>query len=505
MNRDADQSGDSGASLLIVLVIITTVALVMGVILGETGTSLKTSVALRDQVGAAYNGDGAAQVAVNTLRKSTFANDVSAKCFGSGATSSDTLSLPNFYPGTNGQQGSALSSAAVTCSAEAGTGAQGSPVPVSSANKPGNAVLTLSTTEVGQTYGQSNKDVTIHGGVISDSSINSDNAKLKITGNGVGANAVGPCSGSVTPACTHNPGVSDPNYPAPTTLPVKVPVGSMPACTNKNQVAEFVPGLYTTADTFNNCKASWLYFAPGLYYFDFTTGSHVWSVDTSVVGGALSAAKTNTAPAVPGACVNPITSVSAVGVEFAFGGDSQVTFDKGSNFEICATYSKTSIPTVAYGLKSDIGSGANTARGENGCIQAVGSGNCNLFNVRVPGDKPEFYFEGFVYAPRATADLSVNNTSAQHFNFGVVFRTLALATTGSADTTAIISLPDNSLGYGTASTIVDLSVYVCPGASTCSSSTGHLQLIARVLVNDPTGTPVSGAREIKVLSWSNIR
>src|SRR5205807_2675450 len=144
-----------------------------------------------------------------------------------------------------------------------------------------------------------------------------------------------------SPACVHNPPIPDPNYPAPTAAPIAVTVANLPACNNKNKIAEFVPGLYTSADTFNNCKASWFYFDPGQYYFDFTTGSHIWDVTNTVVGGTLTAPKTDTPPSVPKACVNPINTMSAVGVEFAFGGDSQVVFDKSSAFEICATYSST--------------------------------------------------------------------------------------------------------------------------------------------------------------------
>jgi Tfp pilus assembly protein PilX len=497
---------EAGGTLIFVLVILVFVGTIAPAVLGQTTANLRRTIVVRDQAGATYNADGAGQIAVNALRKSTFNNDSTSatypQCFGA----TGNLTLPNFYPAIYGQKGTAASSAYVTCAAEAGTGAAGGLVPVTSANKPGNAILTLSTTETGQTYGQSNKTINIRGSVQSDSTIDSSSASLTLTGTGSRANAVGACIGSVTPACTHSGSVPDPNYPAPTTAPVAVTGSNLPSCNNKNQVAEFKPGLYTSADTFNNCKASWFYFDPGQYYFDFQgTGTHVWDIGNTVVGGTLTAAKSNNAPAVPGACVNPITTTSAVGVQFAFGGDSQIVFDKGAMFEICATYSATTIPTAAYGLKTTLGSGANTVHAESGCITAVGAGNCNLFNAPGNGTKPDFYFEGFAYAPLATATLTVNNTSAQHFNFGVVFRTLSLTTTGSVDTNVpIISLPDNSPGYGTSSTIVDLNVYICPGVSTCGA-TGTLQLTARVLVYDPTGSPVTGSRQMKILSWSQIR
>jgi hypothetical protein len=496
-----------------VLIIITVIAVVSGVVLAQADTSVRATVALRDQSGSAYNGDGAAQVAINTLRKSTFNNDTSSatfpKCFGSSATS-DTLTLSNFYPASNGQSGSGAGSAAVACTPEAGTGAQGAPVPISSANKPGQAILTLGTSgETGQTYGQSNKPIYIHGAITSNSTIDSSQAQLNVTG-GVPIKAIGTCTGPITPACTaFTTPVADPNYPAPTDAPA--PPASLPACNNKNKIAEFLPGLYTTADTFNNCLASWLYFDPGTYYFDFTTGSHIMTLNQTAVGGTLTGAKTDTAPAVPNACVNPINSQAAVGVELVFGGDSQLAYAKGVQAEFCATYHKLAIPTVLYGYsasatRANIVNGAYTFHVQSGCVITVGG--CDLVSDGGNGTKPTFFFEGFVYAPKASVNIAVNNTTQPYFNFGLVTRKLGFTTTGSACTPPacppFISLPDDSPGYGTAGTIVNLKVYVCPGVSTCSSS-GHLQLTARVLIYDSTGTPVAGARQMKVLSWSNQR
>lgn len=506
MIRRIRSSDDGGAALVIVLIIVTVMALAMGALLSMTTTSERTTVTMRDQAGVAYNGDGAAQAAINALRNSGFNNAVGSQCFGGSAT----LPLSGFYPGTSGQNGSAASSAAVTCAAEPGTGAQGSPVPVSAANKPGNAVLTLGTSagEKGQIYGQSNKPVTIRGGVISNSTIDSTQAQLTVTG-GASVRAVGGCTGPITPACTPTAPVADPNYAAPTDPPA--PPSALPSCTNQNQLAEFRPGLYTDADFLSNCKASWLLFTPGTYYFDFTApASHVWTISKTAVGGTLTGPKSNTAPAVPGACVNPINSTSAVGVELVFGGDSQLVFDKGVQAEFCATYHQTSIPTVLYGLKSTIVNGTYSARGQFGCVVAVAG--CDLVSDGTNGTKPAFFFEGFVYAPLASIDIAVNNTTQPYFNFGIVARTLTFTTTGSACTppacTAFISLPDNSPGYGIASTIVNLTVYVCPGVTTPTCATAaskRLALTARVQLRDPGGSPTPGNREVTVLSWSTTR
>jgi hypothetical protein len=491
------RNSDEGAALIIVLVIVTVMSVAMGALLSLTTSSERTTIGMRDQAATAYNGDGATQAAIDALRLGSFNNQVGTQCFGG----TGTLSLRDFYPASGGQNGP--SSAAVSCTAEPGTGDQGSPVPITAANKPGNAVFTLGTSaaETGQTYGQSNKPVTIRGGVISNSTINSSQAQLTVTGNAP-VRAVSGCTGPITPACTATAPVADPNYPAPTDPPA--PPASLPACTNQTKVAEFSPGLYTDASILNNCKASWLLFDPGTYYFDFTSAaSHVWTISSTAVGGTLTGAKSNTPPAVPGACVNPINSTSAVGVELVFGGDSQLVFDKGVQAEFCATYHQNTIPTVLYGLKANLGA----VHAQSGCVVQVGG--CDLVSDGTNGTKPSFFFEGFAYVPLSSINIAVNNTTQPYFNFGIVARRLTFTTTGSACTppacAAFISLPDNSPGYGIDSTIVDLTAWVCPGVSTstcAADASRRLALTARVQLRDPTGSPVPGARQVTVLSWA---
>jgi len=362
-------------------------------------------------------------------------------------------------------------------------------------------------------FGQSNKQITIHGGVISNAGIDSSQAMLNVTG-GVPVKAMGTCVGPITPACTKiTTPEPDPNYAPPTDVPA--PPASMPACTAGNKVAEFRPGVYRDAAFLSDCQASWMLFDPGTYYFDFTSPLRVWTVNGTMVGGTVpgltpgSVPANAPAPSVPGACVNPIDSISAVGVTFVFGGDSQLAFAKGSAAEICATYHEKSIPTAVYGLKAPVGTAPNVVSAQSGCVvQVTGTGRCDMISDGGNGTKPSFYYEGFVYAPLASINIAVNNTAQPFFNFGMVTRRLTLTTTGSATTEPLISLPDNSLGYGTASTIIVLSVYVCPGVttSTCSSDASKkLQLTARVQVYDPTGTPVAGARQMNVISWGMRR
>src|SRR5947208_2415279 len=145
VRRRLDPADDTGATLVLALILITVVALVVGAMLSFSDTSVRVTVAVRSQAASTYASDGAAQAAITALRRSPFNNDPSSatypKCFGAGATA-DTLTLSNFYPGSTG---SAAASAAVKCTPDPDSGAAGGLVLINHDNKPGNAILTLGT------------------------------------------------------------------------------------------------------------------------------------------------------------------------------------------------------------------------------------------------------------------------------------------------------------------------------------------------------------------------
>jgi hypothetical protein len=506
--------GDDGATLILALVIITVVAVVITALLPQATTSVAADIGLRDVAAADYNADGAAQVAINALRNSTFNNDVTSTtypdCFGATPTS-DTLVLPNFYPATNGLNGPAPSSAAVTCTAETGTGALGAGVPVTTSNRPSEAVLTLGTNDLfGQTYAQLLETVDIRGGIASKSNITAGLGSVSVTGGPI--QTASGCLGLFTPGCTtvKSSAITDPNYPAPTTTPT--PAAAPTGCNNSSKVADFSPGLYTSSATFNNCQASWIHLKPGVYYLNFSTSSPTWTMDSQeVVGGTLTATETNTPPAVPGACVSPLTSAGASGVELVLGGSSQLSFN-GSHAEFCASYSATNVPVVVYGLKTQVGSGSNAVPKENGCTTLT---TIQLFPFLLPCTAVSsplltdaaMYFQGMVYMPAAGINVSISDNKHATFGYGVVARTFSLTPVDILCTTCIrASIPDFSPGIGTATTVVDLNVYICPATPTCSAS-GTLALTARVSIFDPSsdGLPRAGARQIAVLSWSEQR
>jgi hypothetical protein len=380
--------GDDGAVLILALVIVTTVALVTGAVLTRGDGSLRATVALRSAAATTYAGDAAADVAINDLRRgygfssnpaeSGFNNSLDGYgCFGNkvGLGGTDTLTLPSFYPGAGPTD---TTSAVVQCAAESGTGMESSPVPINSKNTPGAAILTLggplTTTD----------PLKVHGGVFSNSTII---GPVSLDAGDAWAN--GACAQTTVAAtakkqCNTGQTIPDPGVDPATAdryvsdLGGTVPSLMTPPTTCTNGVAVFKPGYYDNAATVtaatNLCSVAW--FEPGPYYFDFHndscanvcpsnlygsggTSSNVWRISgATVVGGTPTDAdghvldRPPTNPTMPGACQSPITDTGAEGVQFVFGGNSQVYLDQNSRVELCGSYHADRPPIEMYGLKS---------------------------------------------------------------------------------------------------------------------------------------------------------
>ena len=158
-----------------------------------------------------------------------------------------------------------------------------------------------------------------------------------------------------------------------------VPALQTPPTTCTSGVAVFTPGFYDDAAALTTatglCSVAW--FKPGTYYFDFhnnscanvcpsnvfgsgNAGSDLWDIpgNKPVIGGTPTDANGNvlsipsTSPTMPGSCESPITSTTAVGVQFVFGGDSQIMLEKNAQVELCGTYHADRPPIVVYGLKT---------------------------------------------------------------------------------------------------------------------------------------------------------
>jgi hypothetical protein len=371
-SRFARAHREDGAALVLVLILVTVIALGLGALLTRSDTSIRATVGLRDQAAATYNADGAMQAAINNLRNSTYNHTAGQTCF-SGTNAQDsgaTLGLDNFYSDD---------SAAVTCSADPKRVRIQCPS-LHDCNRPGNAILTL-----GNIPGEDGLNITqpvgstfrVHGNVFSNSNINVVKGALNTNAN---VWARGACAGTIQstppPKCDYsdsNELGDDPGYvPFAPSMPVHQP---MPKCETADSVVTFLPGYYDDAAALTNmmdgngpCKHSTWWFTPGDYYFDFHNdgdnanpllgGSNVWTIDDGylVAGTPVDAAGKKllspTVPAtIPGSCDNPIKNEGAAGVQFIFGGSSQLSVKQGK-VEICGSYNVDKVPVAIYGLKS---------------------------------------------------------------------------------------------------------------------------------------------------------
>jgi hypothetical protein len=354
---------DSGASLILVLVVITVIALSLSALLSFADTNLRATMALRDQAATTSAADAAMKSAINALRNGTFSGASGEQCFGA----SGTLSLPLI----SGQD-----SAAVRCTGEPAKVLIHCPS-VSQCNRPGAALLTL-----GQAPGEDGVRIEqpttstfrVHGTVFSNSRLNVVNGALNTN---AAVYARGTCTGVVqstpAPACNYSAANTlgdDPRYaPEVSTVPAW---RALPPCTTPNSTVAFEPGHYDDAKGLTDmmagnsaCRGSTWWFKPGVYYFDFRNGGadrnpllkpsdNVWTIDDGRLVAGTPTAASGTPPAgvtIPGACDNPIKGANAPGVQFIFGGDSRFAVKSGQ-VEICGTYSTSRPPVAVYGLTS---------------------------------------------------------------------------------------------------------------------------------------------------------
>lgn len=535
-----DRQNDSGASLILALIVITVVSLVVGATLSLAFTNFGSTVVLRSEAATSYSADGAAQVAVNQLRTNAFA---SANC----ATTSNE-SLNGFFPASGSIP---AGSATIQCVPDPAnsTGGGGN-------TSPGSAILTLGDGTGGERGIWINKSgapsVKVSGGIFSRSTIylegnssdfeNTDPlsyiyalGNCTLNGSKLIPATLPVCNYSTNPASSVDRRGMDPGMvtghgtsfdapAAPSTSP------ALPAaCSSASGVVyEFMPGLYRSAAALNaftasttGCAGAVMHFNPGTYYFDFRdAGAHKWIINHSeyVVGGdanvtlPITAAKiaSNIASGTPTCKVPTVKGTSAVGVKFVFGGDSRMAVSQQAasnspNIQLCASNSSDGPPIAVYGLKAGIGLPPFDVSAEKDCITQTpylvegGDGShCPVISTDNT-NRTSLTIFGTTYTPHAAIDIYLNNNTSQVFRWGLVARTFVLGATGSPDfSQAVISVPADAPAPFAVPSVMYLNVFVCPGSSPCSTA-GSPKLRAKVQLSTTTPTTVT------VLSWSQQR
>jgi hypothetical protein len=497
---------DRGTSLVLALVFITVGSLVVMAVLALADTNLRTTIALSSQDSETAAAEGAANVAINTLRKGSFGG--LGNCFGG----TNTLPLNSFYQRPDGTQDSAY----VTCDLDT----TNSTPPIGT---PATALLTLDTTATGvlgpfgisvtnpQLIGstgslsvtgdvQSNSNIVIQpkSGFVPSGNLTSSGAIRANTGCSGGSGLFSPPS----PTC-NAPTVADPaTVGAGWTLPTVAGLANqaVPAC---GPVMTFQPGRYTDVvslalRTSTSCQGGngVLQFLPGIYYFQFGPSYAMipWGLTAgTVVGGALRAGVT-LGPGMPlsNNCVSPLPAgpgpapLPADGVTFVFSGGSQMVVSGSAKVELCGRYAGDSAPLAVY-AEPTTGALASTCTNTFWPCAAIWTTTPTAFVV-----------QGTIYTPSRELVLWLNNSSTQRLRGGAVVRRAWANTTRSAASTAVIETPPITARR----TVVYLNVYVCPNHLPCASPAGELRLKTKVSVIDPSEDPVAGQRQMTVLSWS---
>ncbi|MEY2566190.1 MAG: hypothetical protein QOE35_719 [Actinomycetota bacterium] len=463
---------ETGSALVIALVFLSVFGLLMGFLLSFSETAFKATGVVRQKRSQSYSADGAVDAAIKAMQSYTLAtcptftpqaiNGVSTKVFtnGVGSTCAPNSDEDNLT------------------------------------NAPGQAVLTMATgSEDGFTNSSSNT-LAVGGSVFSNTTIIGGSKQIAVDGL---VEAKGTCSG-ITSAdadgsgnpqgvkCSNTGGGFDPahgvdpNYPAETTVvPTRLVGPTCPA----GWLVTLQPGYYDSAAalsalTGSACADRVLWFKPGVYYFDFSFASGcssvscVWSIQPGgsrtsyVVGGeplgwdpTAGARPTNvfpTDPALPRpqACrTGKTTPKATTGVEFIFGGQSQISMANGASLELCAPPNTTKQQIALYGLKT--GSAAPTA------TQVVPNANAGVAGDLAFSNPTNAYaFD----ASTADASLPSNNTKAGIALVGYGLSPAPAA--GSRLEGALLRIRHREVG-GTAGTTVRATVTLATGA-TCPAT-----------------------------------
>jgi hypothetical protein len=331
------RSDDTGASLVFALVFISVISILVISVLSLADASLRATIKLRDQAAQAAAAEGAANVAINALRESTYTGG--GGCFGG----TSDLSVPSSQlpgPGTV--------SALVSCTPDA-TMAQ---FPLGA---PAQAILATATdvlpaitvNDVANGASAPNAGLRVSGNIYSNAGIYVGAQAQVVAENGGVVRARSGCvlppgvittfpfvtpAGTITPNPTSAQCSVSPTFPCPEcAVPSAVAslagqtAQSVPACA---PIMTFPPGRYTDVASLNNrttgsaCSANAIFlFQPGDYYFDFapstipvpSIGATVtiptrWTINKgSLIAGALARPVTaGTPPLMPDSCKSPV-------------------------------------------------------------------------------------------------------------------------------------------------------------------------------------------------------
>jgi hypothetical protein len=526
---------DTGAALVLVLIVITVIFLVTSAVLSFSDTSIRTTVALRDQAATAYASDGAAQVAIATLQMNSY-NGGDNNCFGGNLLNLTSAAGSPFYSSHNGKD----LSAAVQCDSDLTSGNGG----VKKVSAPATSLLAMGTsptTSVDMDVSAAGSALNVGGKVFSNSQIKIDNKNFNnVRSNGSfwakggASGCIGKGSTTVQDVITSCNAIIDDGSSAYTgyfpTIDGAATIQTL-SCNNttlgtgKSKVSYTVlsPGVYTSASALSNCSTALMWFQPGEYYFNFT-GSSTWTMNSPVVAGTLTSSITD--PGSPllglsssspqGQCKNPLDAIKngqtpSPGAEFVFGGSSSFTPNL-TFFEICGLYDSGNHVIAIYGLSSPImvGSSITIPAQPSPVSLSTRCGESKdddrAFIYTSYGNSFNMFILGTTYAPRACLDIEYQNGGVEVFHFGLVAWQFYFNVNGSSSATPFVNVDDITTSTSAGPTYALLRVYAylqgAPNPCSASGCSGTPSVVVKVKIPPSDG---SGSRTVGVLSWSDLR
>jgi hypothetical protein len=523
---------DSGVAMIYAMVFITVVAVAVAAVLGLAEANIRATERLRIQAAQGAAADGAAQVAINELRRGNFVGP-SGDCFASGTT----LQVPNVTQ----VQGGGTISATVQCARDDDT----SVIPsdptfdfgLLTLPESGEDGITISVNGSGASF-------YVDGNISSTGRVHADHGAIRVSRTGSTFAAAscqidnngsiwngttqilqtsGPCNNSAGAAPDPNIALPADAVPGAAGTVVRSACGSganaatcgnaQPCaggsclnsyCNNNPAKFTFTPGVYsdiTVLSTPYGCGSGQTYeFKPGIYFFNFNdagvSSNNVWQITRGTTVAGFDGTLNSPVSPFPDKCDSPFQANPDGGALFVFGGRSQLRLSGDARLEICARNTVgTSTPPIAfYGLKTAIGSVA----AQTGCVTTVGG--CPVLQVsRSGGGDPQLVVKGLTYLPRGWIDLDVSGSSRGTFTGGIVARRFVYG--APASTTLPAPFAASPPLTGASRTMLYLTVYICQDAATCSTGTGALRLKVKVALGPQTSP---GDRDVTIYSWSVV-
>jgi len=325
--------GEDGASLLIAIAFMLVFALLVTALLQFSVTSFQAANVVVERSRASYAADGAVDTLVQRVRRDPNMN------IGRTGQACDDVT----FSGAD----SSTPSATASCAAQTNSGA----VRPGMDNYPANAILTTGAggiTASGSGRIKTNANVysdggiTLNNGAVMDAYDNAVTARQACTPTPPGSQwvTVKAQCGAPNTAPQYNDG-ADPGWTSQIAGTMRF--NPTPDCgftvggRTLSNITVFHPGYYTKPKLLTSakgsCAAGYYWFEPGVYYFNLSTrGGDTWDVNGIVGGGVPLSSYSGSFPA-PGAnATQPVAcDLTASGVQFVFGGDTQIRLATSAN------------------------------------------------------------------------------------------------------------------------------------------------------------------------------